>query len=939
MKIRPYHMCLLLPLFAHGQNNLITQPNLRAYYNYETTSANTVTDQAGGNDNATSSTGAWTAGGNPSGPGFAGNASFNPGDGLSNRSTLLAGNALNIADIYNQHLVVPLGTATLGASFTLSTWHYLAPGSGNTSARYFVFEPDTGFDVSWGTGAAVTGGDSYLSYVGQTSGHGQTLARNQWHLATHVFTTSGSDTILSTYVNGALLGTRTTLTANMGFSSLYFGDARNGTSPDRDWDGMIDETSIWTRGLSAPEVSSLYSLGQAGLALGYTTEEKANNLTALGTGSSWSSSSAPALGEVAVFNSTYAQSGTLPVAAPLNLSGIQVSTGSTLIDIGNTSNAITLGPRGLDMSTAARDLTIANLTTSGHQIWDVTSGRTFTAGALAGSDSIYKQGAGSVVLNGSSPFSGTFNVNAGTIQLSGGSALGNSATVVMSNTAGATLQLNASETIGALSGGGTSGGNVNLQANTLTTGNSANQTYAGVMSGTGGFTKTGSGNMTLQALQTYTGSTTVSQGTLTLDFNQTGSYNVNTIPRDITVNPGAALVVARGGQFGYGAYQETVTLNAATLTFGNSIHNYLNHLVLSNGSTATFGSGGFSGIANFGLSTVTVQASSTGNTITGGSIQAGLTANVADGAATNDLTIGSNLVDYSGSQGLTKNGAGTLYLTGSNSYTGNTVIQGGTLKILNDAAIANSGTVKLEAGTLRLAGVNAGSEPVTTPTTRSMTFTGGIFEWGNGTLAATDQKLEFGTVDRTAPAGAPSGPTVREGSYLVYDGNLTTGNGVNADSVLDLGEMYTGNGLRYNQFRVSGTLNLASLNDVLNIDLNPYFLRPSSPDSVFTGDWGTLVLVRAETITGQFSTHTGITSDGIGWSNLGVTTSFVDPASLNLNEYIIEYRTGYGVASGGDAILLHYKVAGSVPEPASAGLLVAGTMLLRALSRGRKPSR
>ena len=196
--------------------------------------------------------------------------------------------------------------------------------------------------------------------------------------------------------------------------------------------------------------------------------------------------------------------------------------------------------------------------------------------------------------------------------------------------------------------------------------------------------------------------------------------------------------------------------------------------------------------------------------------------------------------------------------------------------------------------------------------------------------------MPYGTVDRTASGGAASGPTLREGSYLVYDGNLTTGDGSNAASVLDLGDMYSGDGLRYNQLRVSGTLNLASLNDVLNIDLNPYFLRPSGPNDVVAGDWGTFVLVRAETITGQFNTHTGIANDGIGWTSLGVTTSLIDPANLNPNEYIIEYRTGYGVASGGDAILLHYRVAGSVPEPASAGLLVAGTLLLRALSRGRK---
>ena len=52
---------------------------------------------------------------------------------------------------------------------------------------------------------------------------------------------------------------------------------------------------------------------------------------------------------------------------------------------------------------------------------------------------------------------------------------------------------------------------------------------------------------------------------------------------------------------------------------------------------------------------------------------------------------------------------------------------------------------------------------------------------------------------------------------------------------------------------------------------------------------------------------------------------------------MIEYRTGAGpgfnFVQAGGAILLHYKVSGSVPEPASAGLLIAGALLLRALRR------
>ena len=82
----------------------------------------------------------------------------------------------------------------------------------------------------------------------------------------------------------------------------------------------------------------------------------------------------------------------------------------------------------------------------------------------------------------------------------------------------------------------------------------------------------------------------------------------------------------------------------------------------------------------------------------------------------------------------------------------------------------------------------------------------------------------------------------------------------------------------------------------------------------------------------------GITSDRIGWTRVAdQTDSYFDPASLALDTYMIEYRTGSGsgfnFVQAGGAILLHYKVSGTVPEPASAGMLIAGALLLRALRR------
>ncbi len=84
-------------------------------------------------------------------------------------------------------------------------------------------------------------------------------------------------------------------------------------------------------------------------------------------------------------------------------------------------------------------------------------------------------------------------------------------------------------TIGSLYGAGS----VLLAANTLTIGsNNQSTAFSGIIQGSGGVTKTGTGALTLSGTNTYTGGTTVSAGTLDLANKKgsatgTGSVNVN----------------------------------------------------------------------------------------------------------------------------------------------------------------------------------------------------------------------------------------------------------------------------------------------------------------------------------------------------------------------------------------------------------------------------
>ena len=72
---------------------------------------------------------------------------------------------------------------------------------------------------------------------------------------------------------------------------------------------------------------------------------------------------------------------------------------------------------------------------------------------------------------------------------------------------GALLDLNSfAETAGSIAGAG----NITLGTATLTAGGTnASTTFSGVISGTGGFTKAGTGTTTLSGVNTYTGMTTI----------------------------------------------------------------------------------------------------------------------------------------------------------------------------------------------------------------------------------------------------------------------------------------------------------------------------------------------------------------------------------------------------------------------------------------------
>jgi len=261
-------------LTARADGSLLT--NLLAYYDFEEAGTPGLANKVPGAidfDGSRFGSPTWNTSANPSGPGFAGNAAFNGGDGLSDRSTLLAGNALNLVDARGDAMVVPLDSTQLGGDFTISVWHSLTPGASNNSDRYFVFEAQNNFDVSWGTPSqtTTTGPRSSYNYKAYVAGSSTvnmetTLLTGTWNHTAHVFSSSSGVTTLELYVNGQFVSSHTATApeADMDFTSIYIGRHRSGVGGDRDWDGLLDEVAIWNRALTVSEINDVFILGATG---------------------------------------------------------------------------------------------------------------------------------------------------------------------------------------------------------------------------------------------------------------------------------------------------------------------------------------------------------------------------------------------------------------------------------------------------------------------------------------------------------------------------------------------------------------------------------------------------------------------------------------------------------------------------------------------------
>lgn len=378
--------------------------------------------------------------------------------------------------------------------------------------------------------------------------------------------------------------------------------------------------------------------------------------------------------------------------------GVVASDGATARTV---TNAITLGSNvqfgdatgtggltfsNINLGTSTRTLTVSNSTT--------------VAGAITNTGGLTKAGSGTLILSGANTYTGATTLNAGVLQLSGGSAISDANALTLN---GGTLVLAANETVGSITGAG----NISLEGNQLIAGgNDSTTTYAGVMSSSGSgasFVKAGTGTTTLSGANTMNGQLYIDAGTLRFDLAQGASFT-NTINVGMTTGSVAA----------------TLAIGTAGVTVANPITVRANSGVMTISALNTSGTATFSGATTLS-NAVTLSANAGGN-LSLGAVAMGNNSITYSGA--NNVTIGGAMTATTGAAELRVNGSGTLTLSGNNS-------SGNFMKI-----ILNSGT--LSVGSLNAFG-QVGS------------FYFDKINFNGGTLAVTnDVTIDAGTFGMTS---------------------------------------------------------------------------------------------------------------------------------------------------------------------------------------------
>jgi autotransporter-associated beta strand protein len=599
----------------------------------------------------------------------------------------------------------------------------------------------------------------------------------------------------------------------------------------------------------------------------------------------------------------------------VTLSGANTYTGGTTVSAGTLSLGSTtaIGTGTLTMNGGNLDSSVASLVNANNnaQAWNadftfvgsqslnlgsgnvtlgasrqvtVTANTLTVGGIVSGSGySLTKAGSGTLTLSGANTYTGATVVNGGTLQMNSANATTPSVTV----NNGGTLALNIADALGFTAGKDVptinSGGTINniTSASRVTLWNGLTMT-GGTLTGAATVVSDANGEYSLSGTVTATSDANGTAATISgtpislqnqnvangsITFNVTrGSatpasdlnVSANLVPNSNAANIG----LAKSGTgimtlSGANTYTGGTTVNAGTLALSGSG-------TLGSSAALTLG-GGTLDLGNLsptvGAVSITSAAGS-GNTIQNGSLTG---TSYAASLTTGNAIVTANLLGSG--VGMTKTGAGTLTLSGANTYTGSTVVRSGTLSL--------SGTTKTTTGGLYIVDNNAAST-------------------GNAkvNISATSPFLQIWLGDR-----AGSTP-LQCGAVYQSAGTVTLSQAANVDN-LRVGSVAGGNGY-YNLS--GGTLNVNEVGvgasqggtiGVMDITGGTFtdngYIYIARGDTTSSGLLNVLDSASGTSVTGTrietlgVSTTTGIAMLNVGGGTGTASVSTTGSATLGLN--------------------------------------------------------
>lgn len=354
-----------------------------------------------------------------------------------------------------------------------------------------------------------------------------------------------------------------------------------------------------------------------------------------------------------------------------------------------------------------------------------------------------------VVIDGALTFAGPITITADVINLNGGLIATVGDITLTGDVALSTgLTLSANE---AAVGDVTINGDVDLGSNSLTLVVAGDDSeLSGVISGTGNLTKEGNGTLTVSGTNTYTGVTSLNNGTTRIT--------------DSAAFGGSGLVNMAG------TTTTTLEIGADGLTVANQF------FIRNNGSVKTIR------FDEAGVNSATFTGNFTHHEDRPDRF-------FIDTGAEDTLTLSGNLfvtVASAGDAGITKTGEGTLILSGTNTYNGATNVTAGTLLINGDNSGVSTVVNVASGATLGGVGIIGGS---------LVTSAGSIVAPGNsgiGNLTINGDATIGGGLEIVAGAGAANVDLLTVAGTLDVSGATLQASGAGLDQAEYILATYTG---------------------------------------------------------------------------------------------------------------------------------------------------